>query len=502
MQQAFIHTQHEQFIRLANLSHDDHLLAPFHLQEVKQLLHRSPRRAPGPSGLTYHVLRNLPDSVIQAITDLYNASLACGYFPIPFKTANVRLIPKPQKDLTDPSNYRPISLLDGLGKTFERLLMNRLRIHLDTNDLLPPTQFGFRPHSSTEDAINSILTYVDSAYSSQQKTLIVTRDVQKAFDTVWHTGLKHKLISNFDLPPLFSKLLCNFLTDRRCRILHKHSASHFFSPRAGVPQGSVLAPTLYNMYTHDIPNVTHPDSLLIQYADDVTILARSKLLDTLTARMQGELNSLTLWERKWLIHTHPEKATATYFSIKRATPPPLFQSTTIALPTPIPVTHTAKILGVSIDNKFKFHYHTKTQTHIARKALSNLFRFRSAAVKTKKHLYNALILPLLTYCPLALKHTARTNTLSLQRIQNKAFRWIHSTKWHDFTTNETLHHTTKRPPLNILWHHRTLKQIHKFSLSRPLLYQKLKRLSHHRTNPNSLTLLDPNSHPLPDPILT
>jgi len=505
MAQGHEYIQHEPRISLANLfqNHEhNHLIAPFDPQEIKAILHKTPRRCPGPSGLTHHILRRLPDNIIKALTELYNASLACGYFPRTFKTANIRLIPKPQKSLTDPSNYRPISLLEGLGKTFERLILYRLRTHLETNNLIPNTQFGFRQYTSTEDALNTILTYIDATKSARQKTLIVTKDVQKAFDTVWHTGLKYKIAYDFDLPAPLTKLLCNFLTDRRCRIIHEDKTSTFFTPCAGVPQGSVLAPTLYNMYTHDIPDVRHPDSMTIQYADDVTLLTRSRLLDTLTNRMQRELDTLTLWEYKWLIHTHPGKTTATYFNIKSSTPRPLFQSTTLPNQAPISITKSTKILGLTIDYQFRFHQHIKFKESVARKALSSLFRFQSASFKTKKHLYTALILPLLTYCPLALKHSAPTNIRNLQRVQNLAFRWIHDTKWFYFSSTESLHTLTNRAPLNLVWHKQTLKQIEKLSLLRPDLTEKLRRLSHHRTNPRSLTLLDPDSHTLPDPILT
>ena len=167
---------------------------------------------------------------------------------------------------------------------------------------------------------------------------------------------------------------------------------------------------------------------------------------------------------------------------------------------PIKITRNTKILGLIIDNHHRFHLQVRSKAAIARKALSSLFRFRTASIRTKKHIYNALILPLLTYCPLALSQTAHTNILTLQRLQNRALRWIHDTHWTDYTTNETLHTQTKRPPLNITWHFRTLKQIEKFPLYHQQLSDKLDRLSIHPTNPNSINLLKPELHPLPDPI--
>ena len=129
-------TQHDPIVHHANLRHNhqnSHLTTPFHVDEVQTILKHSPRRCAGPSGITFHALSHLPLNIIHDITSLYNASLACGHFPSTLKTANIRLIPKPQKTPSEPSNYRPISLLNGLGKTYERLLHSRLRTHLELN---------------------------------------------------------------------------------------------------------------------------------------------------------------------------------------------------------------------------------------------------------------------------------------------------------------------------------------------------------------------------------
>ena len=96
--------------------------------------------------------------------------------------------------------------------------------------------------------------------------------------------------------------------------------------------------------------------------------------------------------------------------------------------------------------------------------MRSLYRFRSASTSTKRHLYQALVKPHLTYSPLALSLAAPTNRKKLQTIQNKALRWIHGVKWDDFVSNHDLHEATKNtPPLNILWSrhiHRQLTRLH------------------------------------------
>lgn len=497
IQTEFNNTQHDAIIRLDNLNPADPLTTPFQADEVKRALQTVKRRAPGPDGITHSALRALPPPTIEAITHLFNASLACGYLPRTFKTADIRLLPKPNKSKTDPSNYRPISLLSLLGKILERLLNTRLRLHLEFHDHIPQHQFGFRQYCSTEDALNCIITYIEANRRARRKTLLVTTDVNKAFDTVWHTGLKFKILTDFNLPPPIIKFLCNYLTDRQCRIKHKTITSNFFTPLAGVPQGSVLAPTLFNMYTHDLPLTSQPDSLLIQYADDITILTRGQYLDTLTNRMQRELNALTLWQRKWRIVTNPLKSSALYFNIKSNKPRQIFLSDTPQhlAGAPIPRKNNTIVLGLNIDSNFTFRQHILSKVAYAKKTLSNLYRFRPAFPKTKRHLFLALVFPILTYCPLAIFLTANTNKTLLQRVQSKALRFINNTRWDEFIRNEDLHLLTKRPPLNIVIHNRINKQITKFPLIRPELLEFLHTIALCRFNRQGITTLHPEYHP-------
>lgn len=489
--------QHDNIINLNNLNPADPLIAPFQYGEVKQALQTVRRRAPGPDGNTHLALRALPPPTIEAITSLFNASLACGYLPKTFKTADIRLIPKPNKTLTDPSNYRPISLLSLLGKLLEKLINTRLRLHLDFHDSIPPFQFGFRQYCSTEDALNCILSYIEANRRARRRTLLVTTDINKAFDTVWHNGLKYKILNNFHFPPPIIKFLCNYLTDRQCRIRHKTALSNYFTPSSGVPQGSVLAPTLFNMFTHDIPQTTHPDNLLIQYADDLTLLTRGLYTDTLTNRMQGELNSISSWQRKWRIVTNPLKSRALFFNIKSERPRQLFLSNNPQhlAGAPIPRVNTVTVLGLNIDSRFTFRQHITSKTANASKTLSNFSRFRYAFPKTKRHLYLALILPTLTYCPLALTLTAKSNKILIQRVQSNSFRFINNTKWNDFVSNEDLHNLTKRPPLNVVIHNKIKKQVTKFSLIRPEILEFLHRISLCRYNPQGITALHPEFYP-------
>ena len=485
-------------IQLTRLDPHQYLISPIEEEDVSRLLRHTPRRAPGPSGINWHMVRNLPPETICNLTKIFNALLASGYFPKFFKKSNITLIPKPGKDPHLPESYRPISLLEVLGKTFERAINQRLRAHLDSEELLSPQQFGFRSGASTEDALNSIIAYLNSN-KLYTKTALVTKDVKKAFDTVWHIGLKYKIRTNFNLPPLIQKLLCNFLDDRQARIRHQGTLSAPFAPQAGVPQGSVLSPTLYNMYTADLPSPLHNDSLTIQYADDVTQLARARMLDHLTDKIQRELTRTSLWELQWRIISNPEKSKVTYFNKKSAAPRQISLYPNFPNPVPIPISNTNKVLGLTIDKHLRFNIHINQKAAIASRALSNLERFRDSNTKTKLHLYKAFILPLLTYCPLALSLSAPTNLLKLQRIQNRAIRFALGTKWFDFRTSLSTHEEANIPPINITLHNRTQKQLTLFHVKHPHTYNLINNLPRPYRHLPHTNLLDPPDEP-PDPV--
>lgn len=220
------------------------LLSPFTPHDIAHACQLGKNSAPGPDSISRHSLKHLPETIYPLLTKLLNACLQTTYFPSCWKTSNTILIPKPGKDPTKPDSYRPISLINVLGKLFEVLLKERLWDFLNTNQIIPPCQHGFRSEHSSQNALTYLLTTVTQALNLRQYSLAILLDVQKAFDKVWHEGLIRKLL-NINLPIPIVKLIHSYLTDRTMRVKVGNSFSDPFTPRAGVPQGSILAPILY-----------------------------------------------------------------------------------------------------------------------------------------------------------------------------------------------------------------------------------------------------------------
>ncbi|GBP35724.1 Probable RNA-directed DNA polymerase from transposon BS [Eumeta japonica] len=186
-----------------------------------------------------------------------------------------------------PASYRPISLLSGLAKLFERILKTRLSDHLLGKDLIIDEQFGFRPTHSCPQQVPRLVEYVSEGFKTKQKTVVVFFDVVKAFDREWHAGLVSKLYS-LQIPDRLILIIQNYLANRYFTFRHERTHSIRRLIRAGVPQASVLCPLLYSAYTNDIPRPTSGVQLAL-FADDTALFFRSRDRRSIFRHLQRDL---------------------------------------------------------------------------------------------------------------------------------------------------------------------------------------------------------------------
>lgn len=196
-------------------------------------------------------------------------------------------IPKANKDITSPSNYRPISLLSSLSKILERIILTRLNQHLEIRTVIPHEQFGFKKGHSTNHQLVRISQAVKLSLSEGKSTGMVLLDVQKAYDTVWQAAVVYKLLSS-NCPVYLTKMIQSYLSGRYFAVsVHGCSSSTYRIP-FGLPQGSVLSPTLYNVFTADIIMV---DGVTYAFfADDTAFLATDRDPEIVTTKLQHAQN--------------------------------------------------------------------------------------------------------------------------------------------------------------------------------------------------------------------
>src|SRR5580698_2974818 len=239
-----------------------------------------------------------------------------GYFPRQWKMAFGVMLPKPNKDASVVTNYRPISLLDSMGKLFKKVITRRMHRHFQDINFFNPYQRAYLEKKEASEHIYCLGEEIRLAKAKGWTTTVVSLDVEKAFDSVWHDGIRFKL-NAMKLPVKLVRLLSSFLTDRTIKVRISHRYSKSVSLEAGTPQGSVLSPLLYLIYVNDLPVEPSNNCRVGQFADDVNVwtLYRSKKVAFL--RLQRALNEIQKWCSKWRIKLNVAKTQLVLFSWTR-----------------------------------------------------------------------------------------------------------------------------------------------------------------------------------------
>lgn len=234
-------------ISLLDSYHDHNLPIPVRPNEILKLLRKlKPHKAPGFDGLGNGLLKNLPQKAIVYLTKLFNSCLRIAYFPKTLKHAKIIAIKKPGKDQSIPSSYRPISLLPSIGKLLESTILSRLSKTTAKN--LIPDQFGFRCSHSTTQQLARVTEHIAHGLNLGSSTGMILLDIEKAFDSVWHQGLLHKLITN-KVPLCLVKLIQNYLYERSFSVYigNEHSVpkNHLSRRASGLDPGSLSLHSFY-----------------------------------------------------------------------------------------------------------------------------------------------------------------------------------------------------------------------------------------------------------------
>ncbi|PNF26942.1 hypothetical protein B7P43_G14042 [Cryptotermes secundus] len=206
------------------------------------------KKACGIDGIPNECLRHLPRRPLVHLTHLFNHCFRLSHFPNTWKEAKIITLPKPGKDPKFPQNLRPISLLSTTGKLFEKAILKFLHKHIEERDLLNASQFGFRARHCTTLQCMRLADHVTLNFNNKMSTAAVFLDIEKAFDTTWHSELLFKL-SKLEFTNSLTKLIASFLSKRTFRVSVEGEMSTPREMQAGVPQGSLVSPTLFNMYS-------------------------------------------------------------------------------------------------------------------------------------------------------------------------------------------------------------------------------------------------------------
>ena len=242
----------------------------------------------GPDKVPYPMLKHLPRSGMDFL-HIFNLFWSSHSFPSIWKTFSIIPIYKMGKPLDSPAFFRPISLTSCVSKLFERIILSRLLYFLESNSIFSPRQAGFRSGRSTLEQILLLSRSILDGFNKPRpgsRTILSTIDFSKAFDSVWHPALFHKLIWA-GLPSCSARWTQSFLCDRRASVVFQNHKSRCFRVRGGVPQGSVFGPILFSLFINILPAPLPPSVSCPLYADDLAIWSSSPSVPTEVEATQG-----------------------------------------------------------------------------------------------------------------------------------------------------------------------------------------------------------------------
>lgn len=255
-----------------------------------------PGKAPGPDGIPYELYKNTEGKVLDVLLGAINEAWATGAIPDSWRHAEMVPIPKPGKPPDNIAYMRPIALTSTLGKLMERMLATRITWWLERYSWYHPGQIGFRPHLGTEDGLEYLSSMVLIGGRSRRIRTILAMDIRKAYDHVSHEAIV-RILHWLHFPSRVCSFVQAFLHARTFSIrLAGHAAGHFVAHR-GVPQGSVLAPVLFNISLLPLAwkLATIRNAQYVMYADDITVWSVHPEICRQEQALQEALNVTHNW---------------------------------------------------------------------------------------------------------------------------------------------------------------------------------------------------------------
>jgi hypothetical protein len=392
------------------------------------------------------------------MVNLMTACLKAGHHPRPWKEAIVCVVPKPNRaDYTLAKNFRPISLLECLGKLLEKVVAKIIYGEMEKHALVPTTQFGGRNTSSALDAGLTLLHDIQAAQKSKLRAGLLLFDIQGYFDHINHARLI-QAFTDLGFAPELVKWCQSFLKDRTVKLKFNGKVSDLFDYVVGTPQGSPISPVLSMIYTssllHKMKQWTN--SSLGIYIDDGAIFACGSSWVEVETAMRHGYSECSNWLTRAGLNAEPDKTELIFFTKprERVKPPdyihlPLTSHNTYYR---VATKNTLRYLGFFFDAKLSWSHHVTVMCNRARgtlKALQLLGNSVRGLDQARWRLaYNAICLPVLTYgCQLWFTGKQVGLVKKLQVVQNDAVRMISGT--FRTTPREPLHQLLNILPMDL-----------------------------------------------------
>ncbi len=390
--------------------------------DMRQVFIKNKRRkAPGPDGVSPACLKSCADQLAPIFTQIFNRSLELCEVPSCFKRSTIIPVPKKPK-ITGLNDYRPVALTSVVMKSFERLVLAYLKA--STGPLLDPLQFAYRANRSVDDAVNMglhfILQHLDRP-GTYVRILFV--DFSSAFNTIIPDTLQNKL-TQLSVPTSVCQWINSFLTDRQQLVRLGKFSSSTCTTSTGAPQGCVLSPLLFSLYTNDCTS-KDPSVKLLKFADDTTLIGL--IQDGDESAYRQEVKELAVWCSLNNLELNTLKTVEMIVDFRRN--PPALPPLTIMNST-VTAVESFRFLGTTISQDLKWDIHIDS---IVRKAQQRLYFLRqlrkfNLPQELLKQFYSAIIESVLcTSITVWFSSATKSDLRRLRRVVRTAERIIGTT---------------------------------------------------------------------------
>ena len=377
----------------------------------------NPNKATGPDRIPLKIIRASADIIDCHITHAINNDLEIDNYSENAKTALVRPIHK-KDDRDQIKNYRPVSLLNGFSKIYERFLHNSLSEFMD--NIFSNFISAYRKNYSSNHVLLRLIDDWKESLDNKNIVGTVLMDLSKAFDCIPHDLLIAKLHA-YGLTTKALTFIYSYLKRRKQRVKINDSESIFRILLSGVPQGSILGPILFNIFINDL-FLFIKDAKLANFADDNTIYAENKEIKSLLDLLEKESENAINWFKVNDMIVNPDKFQMMIIGGNKKMDTVKIKINDVEIKSESSVT----LLGVEVDKELNFNNHISTICKKAGNKLNAINRLQNfLAQKEKETLVNTFVYSNFNYCPLVWHFSHKKSTNKIEKLHERCLRFLY-----------------------------------------------------------------------------
>ena len=377
-----------------------------------------PNKAQGYDLIPPSVVKASYQTIARPLSNLINTVITRSEVPDTWKHGQITPLHK-KDSVLDKANYRPVTVLPVFGKVFERIAHMQMSDHFEP--IFHKYVFAYRKFHGCSTALLTLTEQWKEELDRHKVIGAVAMDLSKAFDCLPHDLILEKL-EFYGLSAKSISLLRSYLSSRYQRVKLGNTFSSWIGVSAGVPQGSILGPLLFNIFMNDLV-YTIENSKMLNYADDTKIYLSHSEPQFVEGGINRDLESARLWFKENGMMPNPKKYQAIVLGRKGCDIN--FQCANETIPT----SNEINLLGVTLDSKLKFDAHVASVCRKVGGQVNALNRLQNILpCKVKELMYRAFVLPHFHYCSQVWHHCGSRNTKKIEKVNERALRYVYKDK--------------------------------------------------------------------------